>query len=67
MKVTLYVDSGANIHSRKEMTFDLDTESGRTKFGYSKEEWISFTDDEKYKVAKEWADNYLDIGYEELT
>jgi hypothetical protein len=53
MKVTFNLDSGVNIHSCKSHSWDLNTEKGQKAFGYTKEEWISFSDDEKYQVCKE--------------
>lgn len=61
MKVKFYCDSGANIHSCRESDW-LDVEEDLL-FGYG--EWEKLTDDEKYEIAVDWANNYLDIGYEE--
>ena len=61
MKVKFYCNSGANIHSYREAIFDtvkdLDMEEG---------EWEKLTDDDKYDEAEIWANNRLEIGYEEL-
>lgn len=65
MKVTFNVDSRANIHSCKSHTFDLNTERGQSQFGYTKEEWLNFTDDEKQKIVEEWAMGHIEYYYEE--
>lgn len=61
MKVKFYCDSGANIHSNRDSGW-LDTVED---FGFEPGEWETFTSDEKYKLAEEWAWEKLDIGYEE--
>ena len=60
MKIKLFCDSGANGYSTREET--LDTQD----LGFEDGEWEELTDDEKYKVAAEWANECLEIGYEEL-
>jgi hypothetical protein len=60
MKVKFFCNSGANIHSTREET--LDTKD----LGLEDEEWEQLTDDEKYKEAEIWANDRLEIGYEEL-
>lgn len=60
MKVTFWCDSGANIHSRNKDTVDLED------WYISDEEWNNMSEEEKYKVAEEWAwNNGLDIGWKE--
>ena len=60
-KVKFYCNSGANIYSCREQTFDtvkdLHLDPG---------EWEEMTDDDKYKLAEEWAAERLEIGYEEV-
>lgn len=65
MKVTFNLDNGANIHSCRSVTFDLETEKGQKELGYTKEEWTDLSDDEKQEEVQNWADNYLEIYYEE--
>jgi len=60
VKIRLHCDSGANVHSRRNEDFTLE------ELGFTEEERNELSDDEKYKVAEEWASNYLDIGYEEI-
>lgn len=60
MKVKLYCDSGANIHSCREEEVDLED------WGISDEEWSEMSDEEKSKVAEEWAYERLEIGFEEI-
>lgn len=55
MKVTFHLDNGANIHSCRSQTFDLSTDKGERQLGYTKEEWLAKTFDEKQEVLKEWA------------
>lgn len=36
-------------------------------YGYSDEEWLELSDDDKWKIAEEWAyNNGVEIYYEEL-
>jgi hypothetical protein len=61
MKVKFWCDSGANIHSEKSEVVDLG------EWGISEEEWATYTEDDKYKLAEEWAWNGgLGIGVEEV-
>ena len=54
-------DSGANIHSCKESGW-LDTVRD---LGLDDGEWEGYTEDEKYEIAEAWANNSLEIYYEE--
>lgn len=65
MKVTFHLDNGANVHSCRSQTFDLSTDKGERQLGYTKEEWLEKTFDEKYEVLKEWADSYIEFYFEE--
>ncbi len=61
-KIQFYLDSGANIHSQKKSTVldtvdDLCMEEG---------EWEDMTEDAKYEMADEWAQQQLCSGYIEL-
>jgi len=60
VKVKFYCDSGANIHSCREEVADI------SDWGIEDDEWNGMTDDEKWKVAEEWANDSLEIGYEEV-
>lgn len=61
MKVQFYVDSGANIHScRKSGWLDIVAD-----LRYEEGEWEQLSEDEKYKVAEQWASEYLEIGFED--
>jgi hypothetical protein len=59
-KVTFYLDNGANIHSCRKKKIDtvkdLHMEEG---------EWEAMTDDEKYKIVDEWAQDKLQISWED--
>ena len=59
MKIKLYCDNNANIYSKREEEFDVED------LGYSEDEWLALSEDEKQKVANEWADEFLEIGFEE--
>ena len=60
MKIKFYCDSGANIHSCKIEEFDTVED-----YDMEDEEWEALSDDEKYKLAEEWAWNSgLQIGWE---
>ncbi len=61
MIVQFNVNSGANIHSTNESGW-LDTVED---LGLDEGEWEAYTDDEKWQCANEWAQNYLEIYYEE--
>jgi hypothetical protein len=60
MKVRFYCDSGANIHSCRDEIVDLNS------WNISDEEWKNMSDDEKEQLAVDWANESLEIGYQEL-
>lgn len=60
MKIRFYCDSGANIHSSREYEFTP------TELGFTQEEWKSLSDEQKQKHAEDWANDRLEIGYEEI-
>jgi len=59
MKITFYCDSGANIHSKREESFSVED------LGYTEEEWLALSDEEKQQEADIWANERLEIGYDE--
>ena len=61
MKIELYCNSGANIHSCRKEILDLEKD-----YGINDEEWAEMSDDEKYNMAEEWAFERLEIGYKEI-
>ena len=65
MKVTFNVDNGANIYSCKSSTFDLNKKSDAKAFGFTKEEWLGLSDSEKDEACHEWANQHLEIYWEE--
>ena len=56
----IWLDSGANIHSKHEQTLTWD------ELGHTEEEWDEMTEDEQTEVAKEIAFNYADWGFEKV-
>lgn len=59
--VQFNVNSGANISSTNESGW-MDTVKD---LGLDEGEWENYTDDEKWQCADDWAQNYLEIYYEE--
>lgn len=60
MKVKFCCDNGANIHSQRSETIDIEK-----YFGITDEEWLEMTEDQKYKVVEEWAMQLFNFWYEE--
>lgn len=66
MKVTFKfnLDTRANTSYSRFTTFDLSTDKGERQLGYTKEEWLAKTFDEKQEVLKEWA-GHIEFHLEE--
>ena len=60
MKIKFCCNNHANIHSKKCSTFKPED------LGFTKDEWMSFTDEEKNKYAFEWAMEDFEVWYEEI-
>lgn len=60
MKLRIWCDSGADIHSKREEIIDLED------IGLTEDEWKEMTPLEKEAAAKEVAFERLDWGFEEL-
>ncbi|EKA0999359.1 hypothetical protein OJ500_002136 [Cronobacter sakazakii] len=60
-KFKVWLDSGANIHSKYEQVVDLDDD-----LGISDEEWEKMDDEGKNEVMKEIAWERMDWGFEEI-
>ena len=60
MKIKFFCNSGANIHSCRRETLDTVDD-----LGLQEGEWETLSDDEKDKMAEEWAWNKLEIGYDD--
>lgn len=60
-KFKVYLDSGANIHSRYEATVDLED------LGLESEEWDDMSDEERQEIMREVAWERMEWGFEEIT
>lgn len=60
MKVKFCCDSGANIHSCRRETLDTVKD-----LGLDEGEWESMSQDERYTLVEEWANDRLSIFWEE--
>lgn len=60
MKIRVWLDSGANIHSRREDVFDLE------ELGFTDEEWAAMSEDERFNEIQPIAFERMDWGYEEV-
>lgn len=60
-KFKVYLDSGANIHSRYEATVDLED------LGLESEEWDDMSDEEQQEIMREFAWERMEWGFEEIT
>jgi hypothetical protein len=59
-KFKVWLDSGANIHSRREAVVTLD------QIGISESEWEIMTDDEREDVMRDIAFDHSDWGFVEV-
>lgn len=62
IKIKVWCDSGANIHSSREETIDVLGE-----WGITDEEWKDMSDDDRWNEVNQWAQEKLDIGFEVLS
>ncbi|ELY2523880.1 hypothetical protein ACM36E_001733 [Cronobacter sakazakii] len=60
-KFKVWLDSGANIHSKYEQVVDLEDD-----LGIDSEEWDQMTDEGKGEVMKDIAWERMDWGFEEI-
>ena len=60
MKVTFCLDNGANINSLRSQTFDTVKDLGMEEGG-----WEDMPEDSKYEMVQDWADNYIEVYFEE--
>lgn len=60
-KVQFFIDNGANCQSTKTSGI-LDTVDD---WGMEEGEWESMNEEEKYLMAHEWANDYIEIWFEE--
>jgi len=61
MKVKFFCNSGADASSTRYEVLDTVID-----LGFDEGEWENLSDDEKFKESEEWANERLEIGYEEL-
>ena len=61
MKVKFLVKNGANIHSCKTSGV-MDTVKD---LGLDDGEWESMSEDDKFKCAMDWANEHIEVWYEE--
>ena len=61
MKIRFCCNSGANVHSCNKSKW-MDTVKD---LGLEEGEWENMSDEERWGMANEWANNYLEIYYEE--
>lgn len=60
-KYSFFLDNGANIHSLRKSGI-LDTEED---LSLDAGEWEAMTEDEKYKMAEDWAADKIEIYFAE--
>ena len=60
-KFKVWLDSGANAHSRCEQFVDLESE-----YGITDEEWKGFSETEKEEVMRDIAFSTMSWGYGEI-
>ncbi len=65
MKVTFHLDNGANIHSCRSQSWDLDNPRDVKRFGFTETEWLAMGETDKDETLHEWATQLIDIYYEE--
>lgn len=61
MKVKFFCDSGANIRSCRSDTLDTVAD-----LGLEPGEWKSLSEDAKYEIVREWAEDHLEIFWEDV-
>jgi len=60
MKLRIWCDSGANIHSKREETIEI------SELGVTEKEWLEMTEGEREEAVKPVAFERLDWGFEEI-
>lgn len=58
MKITFVVDNGANIHSARKETYELE------ELGIEQDEWDEMDDDARYQLAEDMMMQHVEIYYE---
>lgn len=60
MKLKIWLDSGANFQSRREITVGLE------EVGLAEEEWLKMTESQKEEFVKDIAFEQAEWGWEEI-
>lgn len=60
MKIKVWCNNGANIHSKRQEVIDLER-----AWGITNEEWHAMPDKEKDEMVKDWMWERLDYGWED--
>jgi hypothetical protein len=61
MKVRFNLDNGANMHSCRSTVVDTETD-----LGMAPGEWERMTEAQKQEEVQRWADQHIEVYYEEL-
>ena len=59
MKIIFWVDSLANVHSKKSVDFNPND------YGYTEADWKAMNPFQKGKVLEDWLFDNIEYGYEE--
>lgn len=61
MKIKVWCDNGANIHSKRSTVIDI-----MKVFGFDNDEWAALTDDERDDILRDIAMEWFEWGYNEV-
>ena len=61
MKVKFCLDNGANIHSCRDEIIDIEK-----MYNLTDQEWKDLSEDDKYGLVQDWADQYIEIYFESV-
>lgn len=62
MKIKIWCNNGANIHSKREQTVDL------SELGYDEEEWAALPEEDKWHEVDDWINcaGWREFGFEKI-